>query len=327
MLRFAFKPGHPVTRVAFTADGREVVTAQPFTGIAVRDRLTGEARITCVVPRAVAIHELAAHATEGWIGVRTSCGNYLVGPQWPEGSGRTATSGNTAFGTTAGSQPIVSWANNPTPVFWSYGLPAPDAESGLYVRQQTTTISTAGHMVAVSPDSVFALCLRPQTRPLLASVATGHVVAELTAPIRLRHAAHGHVIAFSYDGSKLALGNGESLSVFDLSAVSREVPEGGKRKVLNPLFTVERPDPTTHGTHADKHAVYWLPPVAFDHAGRSMFTLGLRNRVQRIDLATGGVMSEWGWRCEPIRSLAVSPDDLTAAAGCQRGELVLWDLE
>ena len=137
---------------------------------------------------------------------------------------------------------------------------------------------------------------------------------------------------FSDDGNLLAIGDGASFAVFQLDGLAASDADWSlkslsKLKPLDPLLTLERPDPTQHGTHADKQAEHWLPPVAFDHAGRTMFTLGLRNRVQRIDLATGGVMAEWGWRCEPIRSLAVSPDDLTAAAGCQRGELVLWDLE
>lgn len=137
---------------------------------------------------------------------------------------------------------------------------------------------------------------------------------------------------FSADGNLLAIGDGASLAIFRLNGLT--VSQAGwtsnlllRLNNIGPLLTLERPDPTTHGTFADKQAEHWLPPVAFDHAGRSLFTLGLRNRVQRIDLATGGIINEWGWRCEPIRSLAVSPDDLTAAAGCQRGELVLWDLE
>lgn len=326
MLRFAFKPRHPITQVAFTADSREIVTAQPFTSVAVRDRLTGEAHLTFELSRVPSINSIAVHVTEGWIGVRTNSGNFLVGPQWDKGW-CTVTTGNTSFGTTAGSLPIVSWTNYTNPRFFSLSLPSPESNSGLFVTLPTTSIRTAGHMIATSPDAVFALCLRAQTRPILALITTGELIAELSAPIRLRHVTSGHVVAFSPDGSKLALCEGDTLSVFDLSSVPREVPEGSKRKIVHPLVTLERPDPTKHGTFADKQAEHWLPPVAFDHAGRTMFTLGLRNRVQRIDLATGGVMSEWGWRCEPIRSLAVAPDDLTAAAGCQRGELVLWDLE
>ena len=320
-------PRHPITRVAFTAVGREIVTAQPHVGVAVRDRLTGEPRVTFPLPTASDIHELAVREDADWIGVRSTAGIHLVGPRWPSGGVPAVSLPTTRFGTVAGSAAAVAWVNNPTPLFWRLDL-APAGGTGPLVRRgEAITIHTTGRMHAVSPDTTFALCLRPQTRPILASLRTGELVAEVTAPVRLRHAAAGCVIAFSSDGSKLALGNGESLSVFDLSAVPREYPEGGKRKILHPLLTLERPDPSRHGTHADKLAEHWLPPVAFDHAGRSLFTLGLRNRVRRIDLATGDVMAEWGWRCEPIRSLAVSPDDLTAAAGCQRGELVLWDLE
>jgi hypothetical protein len=325
MLRFAFRPRHPVECVAFTADGREVITAQPHTGIAFRDRLTGEARLTIHLLRAAVISHLAVHATDGWVGVRSSLGSQFVDVRSGKSVPATST-WSTAFGTTAGSQSLAVWGNNPTPVYTTYELPTPDLDNDLVSRHQANTISTTGQMVAASPDTAFALCLRPQTRPLLADIPTGTVVAELSCPIRVRHHPGRSVIVFSPDGSKLALGNGEVLAVFDLSAVPRE-PDGGKRKVLNPLFTLERPDPTEHGTHADKLAETWLPPVAFDHAGRTMFTLGLRNRVQRIDLSTGGLMGEWGWRGEPIRSLAVAPDGLTAAAGCRRGELLVWDLE
>lgn len=328
MLRFAFKPRHPVTRVAFTADGREIVTAQPNTSVAIRDRLTGTARVTFPIRKSSVIYELAVRQDAEWIGVRSAAGIHLVGPHWPSAGFAPPCYNTTGFGTTTGSTAVISWVNNPTPVFWELDLANPLGIAGLIRRSEdAVTIHTTGRMQAVSPDTAFALCLRPQTRPILASLRTGELVAEVTSPIRLRHATTGYIIAFSPDGTKLALGEGESLSVFELSAVPREMPEGGKRKILHPLLTLERPDPSRHGTHADKLAEHWLPPVAFDHAGRSLFTLGLRNRVQRIDLTTGGVMCEWGWRCEPIRSLAVSPDDLTAAAGCQRGELVLWDLE
>ena len=67
--------------------------------------------------------------------------------------------------------------------------------------------------------------------------------------------------------------------------------------------------------------------MAFDPTGRMLLVVGLRNRVQRIEVASGGVIVEWGWRAEAVRSLAVAPDGLTAAAGCRLGELIVWDLE
>lgn len=328
MLRFAFKPRHPITQVAFTADGREVVTAQPFTGVAVRDRLSGTARFTFPMTRIPDILGIAVRADVDWIGVRSSAGIHIVGPSWESGGGRITSATGYEFGTTAEADPLLGWSASSPPVVWTHRLYTAGSHPQLWSRSIDTTVRTTGGIRAISPDARFALCFRPQVRPMLASVFTGLVMAELTSPVRLRHTQWNSTFVFSPDGLKLALGDGESLSVFDLAFMPLNAPEeAGKRKVVHPLFTLERPDPSRLGTHADKQAEHWLPPVAFDHAGRTMFTLGLRNRVQRIDLATGGVMGEWGWRCEPIRSLAVAPDDLTAAAGCQRGELVLWDLE
>jgi WD40 repeat protein len=287
MLRFAFKPRHPITRVAFTADGSEVVTAQPFTGIAVRDRFTGAARWTVPMPKATRMFRLVVHPTSGQVVVCSTGGRIRLEPQNGERESSRAIA------------PLVS-----------------------------TDFGQVNHLDmwrgGTTHGETVVLELSDTDRP---EVSCGNRSARLNSTFRWRHFWRNGVIDFSPDGHRLALGNGESLRVFDLSPLDATPIPSRARTVFQPILTLERPDPTQHGTFADKHAEQWLPPVAFDHAGRTMLTLGLRNRVQRIDLATGGVMAEWGWRCEPIRSLAVSPDDLTAAAGCQRGELVLWDLE
>lgn len=290
MLRFAFKPRHPVTKVAFTADGRELVTAQPFTGIAVRNRLTGEARLTIAMERVATIYAMAVHPKFGWIGVHTNRGLGV-------------------FDQVKGHELTPGMVNSIT------GL-----------RPQVISLLMTWWLVREGDERV-TLELPDRGNPIV--TLNGNGATTLTRSRLRNHAllTGRYVITFATDGSKLALGDGEQLTVFDLSSLGTPQIGGGKRSVLHPLFTLERPDPTAHGTFADKQAEHWLPPVAFDHAGRTMFTLGLRNRVQRIDLATGGVIAEWGWRCEPIRSLAVAPDDLTAAGGCQRGEVVLWDLE
>jgi hypothetical protein len=292
VLRFAFKPRHPVTRVAFTADGRELVTAQPFTGVAVRDRLTGVARVAVAMFRTSHFSQLEMHPTLGGIAVHSSTGRKLLDP--------------------------VTGNERPTLVPSEDGGPAADAPEVLNGLNMWWRGSAVGQRVT--------LLIRPSVAP--AATLGGRAVS-LSSPIRHRHFIAGQfAYRFSPDGTRVALGDGETLRVFDLSILDTVPAATEKRRpTVRPFLTLERPDPTAHGTFADKQAEHWLPPVAFDHAGRTLFTLGLRNRVQRIDLATGGVIAEWGWRCEPIRSLAVAPDDLTAAAGCQRGEVVLWDLE
>lgn len=290
MLRFAFRPRHPVTRVAFTADGSEVITAQPFTSVAVRDRLTGVARWTHDLSRRSQVLGLEVHPTLGGIVVHSSGRAELLDP--------------------------TSGKRKPE-------LEGQDSElryvpEMLLGYQMWWRGSVTGERVQLQ--------LRERGSPL---VRLGGHVGVLSSRVRVRHIATGYnVIQFAPDGTMLALCDGETLGVFDLQRLEGQpANENARPTPIHPNFTLERPDPTRHGTFADRQADYWLPPVAFDHAGRSLLTLGLRNRVQRIELATGGVMAEWGWRCEPIRSMAVSPDDLTAAAGCQRGELVVWDLE
>ncbi|MCU0703483.1 MAG: hypothetical protein MUF18_05845 [Fimbriiglobus sp.] len=288
MIRFTFHPRHPITKVAFTADGREVVTAQPFAGIAVRDRLTGAARWTYKLPRASSIQRLEVHASFGDISVCWYGGRTLLDPITGRDEPTAAPGYRTVF---------ASFTLDRLSMWWGD--------------------STRGELVSLE--------VTENERPV---VNRGNRSARLNSAFRWRHLFPDlGTLTYSADGRQLALGNGESLRVFDLAPLDTTPIPSRARTVFQPILTLDRPDPMQHGTHADKTAEHWLPPVAFDHAGRTMFTLGLRNRVRRIDLATGGVIGEWGWRCQPIRSLAVAPDDLTAAAGCQRGELVLWDLE
>jgi hypothetical protein len=203
-----------------------------------------------------------------------------------------------------------------------------------YAKWTENRLRITAQPIAVSPDGWMVLAVRQRTRPLLLDVLTGRVIAELNAAVRTRNYTSNHlVVAFSPDSSKIALGNGDSLAVFDLSRVNSDEPprddESTKKlKVLYPLFTLDRPDPVAgRGTHADRTAERWLPPLAFDPSGRTLLMIGLRNRVQRIDVATGGLLVEWAWRAEMVRCLTVAPDGLTAAAGCRQGELMVWDLE
>jgi hypothetical protein len=323
---FRFTPRHPITRVAFTADGSEVVTAQPHTAITVRDR-AGQPRAAFPTADIAAFHELHVHPTLGWIAART--------PKWA-GVYDPADARPYLMQMHAGCVGIAQAATGfrfgvrADIDFHTYDYPERDGVKGVHIMRPRTT----GEVVAISPDARFALAVRQRTKPVLLDLRTGRAVAEVGSALRSRNVRLGlAVIAFSADGSKMALGNGDSLAVFDLSRVSADdstvsIDATEKRKVLYPLFTIDRPDPVSgRGTHADRTAEHWLPPVAFDAVGRSLLLVGLRNRVQRIDLATGSVMAEWNWRADAVQSLAVASDGLTAAAGCRLGELILWDLE
>lgn len=323
MQRFRFSPRHPITHVGFTADG-EIVTAQPHTGVAVRDRAGGEVRAKLDAPNAVSFSHVVAHPTRPLVAVQC--------PKWC----RVFDTRTGSFDTFDATPGFAAVAVTPNGFRW-FDATFQDAIGTVDCGGTTGTRripirSTAG-LVAVTPDARFGFALRRATRPVLLDLTTGRVVAEVQSGVRSgRH----HMVVASPDSSKLAVGTGDSLAVFDLTAVAAddrpadvaEDEPARKRKVLYPLFTVERPDPVAgRGTLADRTAELWLPPLAFDPAGRTLLTVGLRNRVRQIDAAGGGAITEWAWRADAVRSLAVAPDGLTAAAGCRLGELLAWDLE
>ncbi len=328
MQRFRFSPRQPIVRVGFTADG-EIVTAQPHTGVAVRDRSNGDIRAMLDAPNANSFSHLLAHPTRP-----------LVAVQCPKRC-RVFDTRTGSFNTFNSPPGFAAVAFTPNGFRW-FDATFQDAIGTVDCGVVTATggtgtrripiRSTAG-LVAVTPDARFGLGLRRATRPVLLDLNTGRVVAEVQSGLRL---GRPWLAVASPDSSKLAVGTGDSLAVFDLSTVAAddrpvdaaEDEPARKRKVLYPLFTVERPDPVAgRGTHADRAADLWLPPLAFDPAGRTLLTVGLRNRVRQMDAATGGAITEWAWRADAVRSLAVAPDGLTAAAGCRLGELLVWDLE
>lgn len=329
MQRFRFSPRHPIVRVAFTPDGTGIVTARPHTSVDICDRATGVARTTFATHNAAGFSELLVHPTHDLLAVRT--------PKWCrvyETTGNTRPDSFDAPREFAG----VSITGDG---FRVYDASFPDAIIAIDCGGQTGTrrlrVRTAADPIGVSPDGRLALAVRQRVRPVLIDLDTGRVVAELQSALRSHHVKPGHaVFAFPANGTKLAIGTGDSLAVFDLTQVhgedgsveERDDETNRKKKVLYPLFTIDRPDPVAgRGTYADRTAERWLPPLAFDPDGETLLTVGLRNRVQRIDVASGVVQVEWGWRADTVRSLAVAPDRMTAAAGCRMGELIVWDLE
>lgn len=328
MQRFRFSPRHPITRVGFTADG-EIVTAQPHTGVAVRDRSGGEVRAKLDAPNAASFSHLLPHPVRPMVAVQ--CAKWC----------RVFDTRTGSFDTFDAPPLLTTVAVTPNGFRW-FDARSSDAIHTVDCGVVTATggtgtgrvpIRSSAGLVAVTPDARFGFALRRATRPVLLDLNTGRVVAEVQSGLR---AGRPRLVVASPDSSKLAVGTGDSLAVFDLAAVATddrpadaaEDEPARKRKVLYPLFTLERPDPVAgRGTQADRAAELWLPPLAFDPAGRTLLTVGLRNRVRQIDAAGGGTITEWAWRADAVRSLAVAPDGLTAAAGCRLGELLAWDLE
>jgi WD40 repeat protein len=66
--------------------------------------------------------------------------------------------------------------------------------------------------------------------------------------------------------------------------------------------------------------------LAFTPDGRSVLAAGNDGTTRRLDAATWAETGRWDWKAGKVRSVAVSADGLTAAAGTNTGRVILFDL-
>lgn len=67
--------------------------------------------------------------------------------------------------------------------------------------------------------------------------------------------------------------------------------------------------------------------AAFDPTSRYLFAARFDGTVHVFDAAGWGCRVRFDWGVGPLRSVAVSPDGTLAAAGNERGEVVVWDVD
>jgi WD40 repeat protein len=108
-------------------------------------------------------------------------------------------------------------------------------------------------------------------------------------------------LALSPDGSTLAFGTGRDLTIYD-------VP--GQRTIT----TLRLPR---------KH----FQQAVFSVDGRQLFAVSNEATVRTWDAANWQPGPTFAWEIGPLKCVAVSPDGLTAAAGSERGAIVVWDLD
>lgn len=68
-----------------------------------------------------------------------------------------------------------------------------------------------------------------------------------------------------------------------------------------------------------------LTDLAFHPSGRYLAAASNDRTVKLFDTASWAVARTFGWDAGRMRSVAFAPDGLTAAAGGERGQLVVWD--
>lgn len=317
MIRFQFPQGHPMQRVAYTPDSLAVVTAQPHTGVFVRDRFNGQTIRELPMTSVAAFTRLMVSEC-GYVVVVGGGRVFYFGEQEP---GAFLTHNRVSEAVAVGDHARYVYLDRPQCHLFSVDL-RPRRYDG---NNSVTHIATSGTVIAMSPDGRGAVAVRQRGKPQLVELTTGQTVAELNFTLRRFAAAITGFAVFAPYAAAVALGDGESIAVFDLSEFDwATVPD--KPRQLHPICQLDRPDPTAGGTVKDRKAERWLPPLAFTPDGRHFLTLGLRERVQLYDAKSGGVAEQWGWRMEDVTCLAVAPDGLTACAGGRRGRLTVWDL-
>jgi len=323
MIRFQFPQRHPMARVAYTPDSLAVVTAQPHTGVFVRDRFSGATIREFPIPNVAEYDELAVSPCGRFLGIRHAKGFEIFSLQSSGGERVHRSWGVTAFSLANGTIRVINRLVDANHVM-EWVLPLAAGVTGPEARPPVD-ITSGGTVIAMSPDGRGAVAVRQRGKPQLVELTTGQTVAELNFTLRRTPAGITGFAVFSPNVGAVALGNGEKIAVFDLSEFDwttvREKP-----RQLHPVCELDRPDPAAGGTVKDRKAEHWLPPLAFTPDGRHFLTLGLRERVQLFDAKSGGVAEQWGWRMEDVTCLAVAPDGLTACAGGRRGRLTVWDL-
>jgi WD40 repeat protein len=155
----------------------------------------------------------------------------------------------------------------------------------------------------------------------------------------------GQVLAFSADGSRLAITGGmdwePAAEVYDLAA---------RRRVLRfePPGTVSRAVlflPDDRLVVANARNVYVLPPeggeplftlaghpkqvnaVALTPDGRRLLTASHDGSIRTWDASTGEPGPAFEWGIGPVTAVAFAPDGLTCAAAGLNGKVVVWDVD
>ena len=164
------------------------------------------------------------------------------------------------------------------------------------------------HTAAVCPTGTQLALLTRETQPgrfwdnnpiqlELRSAVNGIVQAKTTYAPKY----HGP-LAFSPDGTQLVGSNDMTLLVWP-------VPDLGEAKLI-------RNDSRKHFTS-----------LAYHPSGRYLYAASNDGSVHLFDTATWVRVRRYEWKLGRLRSVAVSPDGLLAAAGGDKGEVVFWDVD
>jgi WD40 repeat protein len=160
------------------------------------------------------------------------------------------------------------------------------------------TVCPAGRRVALLARSTRGP--RWWDRPIrleIRSAVSGAVEATTEYPY-----SYSSPLRFSPDGSQL-------VAVHEMTLLAWPVPGLGEPRVV-------RNDTRKHFTDA-----------AYHHSGRYLFATSNDTTAHVFETITWERIGRFTWNVGRLRSVAVSPDGALAAAGGDRGEVVIWDVD
>ncbi|MBN9122278.1 MAG: hypothetical protein J0I06_24580 [Planctomycetes bacterium] len=109
------------------------------------------------------------------------------------------------------------------------------------------------------------------------------------------------VVSFSPDGRRLAIGFGKAAEIHPLKGKGRRVVLTGHTMAVR--------------------------AIGFAPDGRTAVTASSDGTVRFWDAATGAPTRTFDWGIGRVYGAALSPDGLTCAAGGEKGQIVVWDVD
>jgi WD40 repeat protein len=181
------------------------------------------------------------------------------------------------------------------------------AESGWMQRWMISTVDLQVERPALSPDGALlamtgrsAFGEQPQKNPRHVEVWngwTGKVVSSGEYPYN-----YAPFLLFSPDATQL-------VGLNDMTLLAWPVPHLGAPRLIR------------NDTRKDFTA------IAFDPSGRRLYATSNDTTVHVFATETWDRINRFTWQAGKLKAVAISPDGMLAAAGGDKGDIVIWDID
>jgi WD40 repeat protein len=181
----------------------------------------------------------------------------------------------------------------------------PPLRPPLHVCDPATGQPSTSFNVPPPGQAVWCLAFAPGSRTLAVGLSNGMVRfwdgAHHREVLRLEHTVAVRALAFSPDGALLATAPGTPAEVWELASQTVRFRFGEVRHAIESL--------------------------AFAPDNVTLLTGCLDSTVRLWSTRTGAEKGRYDWRLGRVMAVAVAPDGMTAAAGGESGDVIIWDVD